>query len=154
VSRNVGGLSKVRLEPNFVTDHKFTTLTMSQQWGGQPPPAFQYPIQTGIPFQQYTIPYAGPGDGLPRSHATAATPTTRRTSAPTNRIPSSVPAASSYGVPAPSYGSDAVPAIWHDSALFLNFPQISPARIGFSRPHLVFPVSPRGSQVPVEGRIS
>lgn len=25
---------------------------MSQQWGGQPPPAFQYPIQTGIPFQQ------------------------------------------------------------------------------------------------------
>ena len=42
----------MRLGPNFVTDPKFTTLTMSQQWGGQPPPTFQYPIQTGIPYQQ------------------------------------------------------------------------------------------------------
>ena len=25
---------------------------MSQQWGGQPPPGFQYQMQTGIPFQQ------------------------------------------------------------------------------------------------------
>ena len=25
---------------------------MSQQWGGQPPPTFQYPMQTGISFQQ------------------------------------------------------------------------------------------------------
>ena len=52
----------------------------------------------------------GPTDWLPRSRGTAATPTTWRTSTSTNRSPRPVPAASSYGVPASSHRSDAVPA--------------------------------------------